>query len=122
MNTTFASVIVKRDEWGAKLPKLIEKFNGSSPYVIIHHSYIPSACFTDADCQLAMKSMQNFHQNNRGWNDIGYSFAIGGNGKIYHGRGFNVVGAHAPGYNQRSVGICVIGDWRSKLNFLFSEI
>lgn len=39
------------------------------------------------------------------------SFAIAGDGQIYEGRGFNVIGAHAPKYNGRSVGICLIGDW-----------
>lgn len=58
--------------------------------------------------------MQDYHQLQRGWNDIGYSFAIGGDGMIYVGRGFNVIGAHAPKYNDRSVGICMIGDWRSE--------
>lgn len=42
-----------------------------------------------------------------------FSFAIGGDGQIYEGRGFNVIGAHAPKYNYRSVGICLIGDWSS---------
>ncbi|CAD7092431.1 unnamed protein product [Hermetia illucens] len=106
---------VTREEWGAKPAKLVEKFRGPSPYVIIHHSYQPGACFTTDDCKAAMRSMQEFHQIGRGWNDIGYTFAIGGDGNIYEGRGFNVVGAHAPGYNNRSVGICVIGDWRFKL-------
>lgn len=64
-----------------------------------------------------MRGMQNFHQVERGWNDIGYSFAIGGDGKVYHGRGFNVVGAHAPRYNAKSIGICMIGDWRSNAIF-----
>lgn len=41
------------------------------------------------------------------------SFAIGGNGKIYEGRGFDRVGAHALEYNPKSIGICLIGDWQS---------
>lgn len=44
-----------------------------------------------------------------------FSFAIGGNGEIFEGRGFNVVGAHAPRYNDKSVGICLIGDWSGSL-------
>ena len=60
-----------------------------------------------------MRQIQRMHQNNNGWNDIGYSFVIGGDGNIYVGRGFNVVGAHAPKYNNKSVGICMLGDWTS---------
>lgn len=62
-----------------------------------------------------MQKIQNLHQLSNGWNDIGYSFAVCGNGRIYMGRGYNVIGAHAPQYNDKSIGICLIGDWRSKL-------
>lgn len=106
--------IVSREEWGAKPSKLVENFPGKIPFVIIHHSYIPAACFDSESCKKAMRSMQRFHQDDRGWNDIGYSFGIGGDGKVYLGRGFNVIGAHAPRYNDKSIGICMIGDWRSE--------
>ncbi|KAF8570440.1 hypothetical protein P879_02388 [Paragonimus westermani] len=45
------------------------------------------------------------------WSDIGYSFLVGNDGKIYEGRGWGVVGAHAKGVNSRSVGIAFIGDF-----------
>ena len=50
------------------------------------------------------------------WNDIVYSFAVDGDGKVYHGRGYNVIGAHAPRYNDKSIGICLTGDWTSNYN------
>lgn len=106
---------LSRESWDAKPPKLVTKFAGPIPFVIIHHSYQPGACQSGAECARAMQSMQHFHQQDRGWNDIGYSFGVGGDGRIYQGRGFNVVGAHAPRYNDRSVGICMIGDWRYEL-------
>ncbi|XP_053697051.1 peptidoglycan-recognition protein LB [Sabethes cyaneus] len=106
---------VTREAWDAKPPKSVEKFSGPIPFVIIHHSYEPAACYDELECQKAMQIMQHMHQQVRGWNDIGYSFAIGGDGRIYQGRGFNVIGAHAPRYNARSVGICLIGDWRFDL-------
>ncbi|XP_052870252.1 peptidoglycan-recognition protein LB [Anopheles cruzii] len=106
---------VSRSFWDAKPPKLIERFAGPIPYVIIHHSYQPAACHSKLECIKAMQSMQRFHQDERNWNDIGYSFAVGGDGRIYQGRGFNVVGAHAPRYNANSVGICLIGDWTAEL-------
>ena len=33
---------------------------------------------------------------------------------VYEGRGWDVMGTHAPNYNGRSIGICFIGDFRSK--------
>lgn len=106
---------VSREEWNARPAKQVDKFTGPIPFVIIHHSYIPAACYKGPQCEQAMLEMQKMHQVGRGWNDIGYSFGIGGDGRIYEGRGFNVVGAHAPRYNDKSVGICMIGDWRYDL-------
>ena len=37
--------------------------------------------------------------DDQGWNDIGYSFLIGGDGLMYEGRGWNIQGAHTLNYN-----------------------
>lgn len=107
--------IVSRSDWNAKPPKAVENMTNPVPFVVIHHSYIPAACETKDDCIKAMQSMQEFHQGDRGWNDIGYSFAVGSDGRAYEGRGWSTVGAHAPRYNNKSIGICVIGDWMEKI-------
>lgn len=119
---TSTSHLLSRADWGARVPKEVNYFEGPAPYVIIHHSYIPAACVTTPECMRSMREMQDFHQVDRGWNDIGYSFGIGGDGLIYTGRGFNVVGAHAPKYNDKSVGIVLIGDWRSESKYYFTKI
>ena len=57
------------------------------------------------------------HKHLRGWNDIGYHYVIGNtrpftkDGKIYIGRPENVEGAHALGYNFKSIGICLVGNF-----------
>lgn len=107
--------IVPRSVWHARPPTATEPMSTPVPYVIIHHSYIPPACSTTPDCIKSMQTMQDMHQLQNGWNDIGYSFAVGGDGKAYEGRGWTNVGAHAPTYNNKSIGICVIGDWRTEL-------
>jgi N-acetylmuramoyl-L-alanine amidase len=40
-----------------------------------------------------------------------FSFLIGGDGNVYEGRGWNVVGAHTGGYNTVGYGYCFIGDF-----------
>uniref|UniRef100_A0A6M2DXC1 Peptidoglycan-recognition protein n=1 Tax=Xenopsylla cheopis TaxID=163159 RepID=A0A6M2DXC1_XENCH len=109
--------VVSRKEWGAREPVFVQPILDPLSYVIIHHSYIPGPCgeIGQPTCDGAMRAMQDYHQLEHGWDDIGYSFAVGGDGKIYQGRGWKVVGAHAPGYNFNSVGICLIGDWRVQL-------
>lgn len=106
--------IVSRDEWCALPPKGVESMSNPVPFVVIHHSATPEACTTQEGCVEAMRSMQIYHQETQGWYDIGYSFAVGGDFRAYEGRGWAAVGAHAPGYNDKSIGICVIGDWRGK--------
>lgn len=84
--------------------------------MIIHHTATPAgACRRNQNaCAATVRAIQRNHQQQRHWNDIGYNFLIGGSderAEIYEGRGFDVVGAHAVGYNSRSVGIALIGDW-----------
>ena len=57
------------------------------------------------------------HRHLRRWDDIGYHYIIGNtrpftkDGKIYIGRAENVEGAHALGYNFKSIGVCLIGNF-----------
>ncbi|XP_011197148.2 peptidoglycan-recognition protein LB-like [Zeugodacus cucurbitae] len=93
---------------------------GGVSHVIIHHTATPAgACRRNPSaCAATVRAIQHNHQQQRGWDDIGYNFLIGGSderAEIYEGRGFDVVGAHAVGYNARSVGIALIGDWTADL-------
>lgn len=45
----------------------------------------------------------------RGWSDIGYHYVVRRNGEVEEGRPLDVAGAHARGYNETSVGICLVG-------------
>lgn len=74
--------------------------------------------------------IRKIHVDENGWKDIGYNIIIGNglehsyskyneslDGKIYNGRGldfsefieYDEIGAHALGYNNNSIGICLIG-------------
>jgi len=50
-----------------------------------------------------------------GWNDVGYSFLVCEDGRVYEGRGWNVLGAHTLGYDEIAIGICIIGDYKRRL-------
>ncbi|XP_053573918.1 N-acetylmuramoyl-L-alanine amidase isoform X2 [Bombina bombina] len=109
--------IIPRCMWGAK------PYNGSPtllklplPNIFIHHTYEPSRpCTSFADCSANMQSMQNFHQEGRGWDDIGYSFVVGSDGYVYAGRGWFWVGAHTKGHNSVGFGVSFIGDYTSSV-------
>ncbi|KAM6957102.1 peptidoglycan recognition protein 6 [Aplochiton taeniatus] len=82
----------------------------------IHHTYTPSSpCLSFQQCSEDMRAMQRFHQDDRGWDDIGYSFVAGSDGYIYEGRGWQWQGAHTKGYNSKGYGVSFIGDYSSSL-------
>jgi N-acetylmuramoyl-L-alanine amidase len=62
-----------------------------------------------------VRHVQTFHIESNGWNDIGYSFLVGGDGNVYEGRGWDTEGAFTLGYNRRAIGIAFIGTFVSEL-------
>ena len=74
----------------------------STEYLIVHCSA------TQADIDVGAREIREWHQA-RGWSDIGYHFVIRRNGTIERGRPLHDIGAHVMGYNDKSVGICLVG-------------
>ncbi|XP_072180858.1 uncharacterized protein [Diadema setosum] len=107
-------VIISRSEWGARSAVDTEPLNTPTPYALIHHTATP-ACASAYTCQSAVRGIQDFHMDTRGWWDIGYNFLIGGDGNVYEGRGLERKGAHARSYNQYSIGIALIGNYMTSL-------
>nr|XP_023691976.1 N-acetylmuramoyl-L-alanine amidase-like [Paramormyrops kingsleyae] len=109
--------IIPRCQWGA------EPYRGTptqlSPplsYMYVHHTYEPGQpCLSFDQCAADMRSMQRFHQDGNGWDDIGYSFVAGSDGNIYEGRGWAWQGAHTLGHNSKGYGVAIIGDFTSCL-------
>ncbi|XP_034395345.1 peptidoglycan recognition protein 6 [Cyclopterus lumpus] len=105
--------IIPRCMWGAE-PYRGTPTNLSLPlsFMYIHHTHTPSQpCLTFQQCAADMRSMQRFHQEDRGWDDIGYSFVAGSDGYIYEGRGWLQRGAHTLGHNSVGYGVSFIGDY-----------
>ena len=55
-----------------------------------------------------------------GWDDIGYSFLVGDDGNIYEARGWDRVGAHTLGWNDKSKSIAVMGNFNYDLPSLLA--
>lgn len=78
--------------------------------VIIQHTATES-CTSQAQCVFQARTIQTFHIESNGWNDIGYNFLIGGDGAVYEGRGWTKEGAHTLGFNNISLGVAFIGTY-----------
>ncbi|XP_038059251.1 peptidoglycan recognition protein 1-like [Patiria miniata] len=107
---------VTRDEWNARDPKARVDMVNPLGFAVVHHT-AGSECTTPDDCAQEVRNMQNYHMDGHGWDDIGYNLVIGGDERVYIGRGWDTVGAHAGStfFNQNSVGITIIGDYTNKL-------
>ncbi|XP_070683879.1 N-acetylmuramoyl-L-alanine amidase-like [Pempheris klunzingeri] len=109
--------IISRCQWRAKA-------NRGTPlplslplrFLYVHHTYEPSSpCLSFPSCSHSMRAMQRFHQEDRGWSDIGYSFVVGSDGYVYEGRGWNQLGTHTRGHNDIGYGVSIIGNYTATL-------
>jgi len=104
--------IISREDWNARSPKAQPaRLPSPVPYAVIHHGGTKVYCTNQNSCADIVRSYQNHHMDGEGWNDIGYNFVVGEDGNVYEGRGWDAVGLHALGYNGKSIGICIIGDF-----------
>ena len=70
--------------------------------LIIHCSATPPSL------NIGAIEIDKWHKD-RGWSGIGYHYVIRRNGLVECGRPLLKSGAHAKGYNSKSIGICLVG-------------
>ncbi len=107
--------IVSREAWaqGGCPPRVAPEY-GSVKLGFVHHTENPNGYPAGAVVAM-LRAIYQFHRYGRGWNDIGYNFAIDRFGRIFEARAGGideaVVGAHAGGYNYCSTGVAILGEY-----------
>lgn len=61
----------------------------------------------------SVETIHNYHKN-KGWAGIGYQYYVRKDGSVYRGRPENMAGAHCPGVNSTSIGICAEGNFNEE--------
>ena len=61
----------------------------------------------------SIEVIHNYHKN-KGWAGIGYHYYVRKDGSVYRGRPENMAGAHCPGVNSTSIGICAEGNFNEE--------
>nr|AII97728.1 BLTX341 [Nephila pilipes] len=102
--------IVSRKEWRARAPVRFKELKLPLNHVIIQHT-TSYPCKTKPQCIRNIQFIQDYHLDYKGWGDIAYNFLIGGDGRVYEGVGWRIVGSHSINFNTLSLGIAFIGDY-----------
>lgn len=107
--------ITSRAQWQARSPKGETKISAKNlpvPFVVMHHcTGSNNTHCMEAQCAAAVRRYQAFHMDKKDRKDISYNFMIAPTGEIFEGRGWGVKGSHSVPYNNRSTGICIIGNY-----------
>ncbi|RLU18216.1 hypothetical protein DMN91_008572 [Ooceraea biroi] len=105
--------IIGRTQWTSTPAGAVNYLIIPILYVVIHHTVTPE-CNSRQECTSRVDGIRGYHMDDLGWDDIGYSFLIGGDGNVYEGCGWTREGAHTYGYNKKSIGIAFIGNFQNK--------
>lgn len=103
---------VSRDDWGAALPRSFSRdVHPERGGVGVHYGGDTPPPHSHAGCVATWRGWQRYHQIDRGWADVAYSFGFCNHGYVFAGRGFGVRTA-ANGTddgNERFLAACWIG-------------
>jgi len=108
--------VYKRGQWGARKPKVAATVLDRRPdHIVIHHTASPNSKHYGTSHAAALsRSIQAFHMDKNGWDDIGEQFTISRGGYIMEGRNRtlaavkarnHVVGAQTANENSHTLGI-----------------
>jgi hypothetical protein len=110
--------IVARADWGAdeSLRTGTAKVAARLTVAFIHATLTPNG-YAPGKAAEIVRGIYLYQVKGNGWSDIGYNFLVDAAGVVYEGRaggvGQNVVGQHTSGFDAGTVGIALIGDYRT---------
>ncbi|MDZ7675182.1 MAG: FG-GAP-like repeat-containing protein [Acidimicrobiales bacterium] len=111
-----APTIRSRSSWGARSPKAPPADAGELKLAVVHHS-VNSNGYAASQVPAMLRSIQAYHMDAHGWNDIAYNFAVDRYGSVWEARAGGIdraiIGGHAFGFNTASTGVVVLGDYSS---------
>ncbi|CAF1304118.1 unnamed protein product, partial [Rotaria sordida] len=107
--------IFSRSSWSARPYKNHSNLTLPVKHIVVLTPKPLSSIINQQSCIREIKRFQDYHMDERGWDDIGYNFILCNDNEdqqqIYTGRGWTYIGTHCKGYNGESLGIGIIGNY-----------
>lgn len=113
--------LVSRADWGARPPKYPYSYTLAKHFAIHHTAGLGDGLASTTDqCAAQVRAIQVFHQDSRGWNDVGYSYLVCGTGEVFQAReddddATDLWGAH-DGFNRGSMSVSLMGYFHPPYN------
>ncbi len=121
--------IISRAQWGADENLMVwqPEYYGKAKKIIVHHSGgFLGPEDPDGTYSSSVRAIYHYHavsaplrgESGNGWGDIGYHYLIDPKGNIYQGRAgkAGVKGGHVWGFNEGTIGICILGAYGGWIN------
>lgn len=99
-----------RSTWDAKASNGCGTDSGKYR-MAVHHTYTPTTSYGSYEARL--RSIQSYHQDTKGWCDVGYHLLVTADGTVWEGRPMNYRGAHVGGQNTGNIGVSFVGCFES---------
>ena len=103
---SLGSFVKPRSAWSAAPPKGCGQ-DGSKVRMAIHHS--AGHASSGGSYAGRVRAIQAYHQDTRGWCDIGYHYLITDDGTVWEGRQIKYQGAHTYPHNKGNIGVNFVG-------------
>lgn len=114
MNDKDAPRILQRSNWLAR-PSRGVMTKGVLPLTrVIVCDTQTEECHIQDDCLEVVRNEQHYDMGPGKLQDIAFNFLIGGEGNVYVGRGWDLVGATTKHYNRGALGVALIGTFGEK--------
>jgi hypothetical protein len=118
VSMTGSPPLIARPAWGANeaIRRAAPTYARTLQFAVVHHTAGTNS-YTASQSAAIVRGIEVYHVKGNGWNDIGYNFLVDKYGQVFEGRyggvDKNVVGAHAEGFNNGSVGVALLGTYQT---------
>lgn len=101
--------IIPRNGWSTRESRFVSVLPIRPTPLVVAHPTGTDTCFTQAECSALIREIQTFQMDANGWPEISYHFLIGGDNRIYQGRGWGRLGQNVGQFSNQAINVGFLG-------------